>query len=418
MTSLRSCPPEIIKLIVDELATSGRGPWKNLKRDLKSCSRASRLFLPHTRTHIFHSISIRSSGRNYSTSAARRLVQAIEWAPDIAHSIRTVRLDLQLDTFFFNPPDATNTLLSLLTRVQDLTVVLNTPGSRWLVPWEGIPNNVCSTLRKWLQSPGFKRLKLMNVQFPLAGEIERSHGLLTGLEELHLTDSHVYFYNDGSDESVDIDEEPLRPPIPLKSLSLDCCNRSADIAAVENDEQDDAVPPLASLHPSSHQSLRHLTIHLMHYVDEIATITHTGQYHGICGNNDSPNPSESILTPFRNLETFKFSLILNGQVEYLETTDNWTSLDRVLNGHQTSSQPTTAFPALNAVEIDIEIVVYEPYELKAAEELREKAAEKMRTKWFPGLDKRSKEGTMTLKTSVRLTERRECYTEDTDDEEQ
>ncbi|KAF5341008.1 hypothetical protein D9611_006134 [Ephemerocybe angulata] len=56
-------PPEILELIIDELAVSGWGPWKGLLGDLKAACLAARSFVPHCQKHIFRAIDMHPSRR-------------------------------------------------------------------------------------------------------------------------------------------------------------------------------------------------------------------------------------------------------------------------------------------------------------------------------------------------------------------
>ncbi|KAJ3547855.1 hypothetical protein NMY22_g1493 [Coprinellus aureogranulatus] len=54
-------PTEVLCLIIHEVAASGKGPWKGLLRDIKSCCTAAKVFVPLCQQYIFRNVNLQPS---------------------------------------------------------------------------------------------------------------------------------------------------------------------------------------------------------------------------------------------------------------------------------------------------------------------------------------------------------------------
>lgn len=143
------CPSEILRQIIDEVAKPGaHGPWQNPRRDLKACSYATKVLVPHARVYIFASITLSFTEKDADFDRwprqhhADALSRMIDWAPDIASCIKHLRVQFDHKTRdSFDAWSAMNTkrLFYRLKDLDSLAILSLNERKTWMGPWKCLP---------------------------------------------------------------------------------------------------------------------------------------------------------------------------------------------------------------------------------------------------------------------------------------
>ncbi|KAH6916087.1 hypothetical protein BKA70DRAFT_1418996 [Coprinopsis sp. MPI-PUGE-AT-0042] len=371
-------PPEVISLIVDQVAVAGKGPWKGLKRDLKACSLTNRLFLSLTRPHLFASISLSIKRAQNSTASLKYTI--FSHFP-IAQHVKELRLtyadaskmpgilalrDLQSFCFRFDIEGSPlwDSLPSVLQRgIKNL--ILRSPGlTRFetdmiafpskdviptnlqhlvLMPQLGRPlgGSHHVLVRKWEsfleQAPLLKTLDLSGFYEPTLD------GMLSGSEGNHLVQLEVLTVVIENGNQYNLVKKLLSHNQALKEVNL-----ALRCALVSDDYLSLYPVPLASLHASSRSTLQRLRLDLYVWVADDSPATWGAQYLGLtypCTDNPLGRPA---LLSFIALTSLKLTIYLYGDLGSLVASENWKELDALF------ALPDT-LPHLRELVIDITI---------------------------------------------------------------
>ncbi|KAJ2922767.1 hypothetical protein H1R20_g14339, partial [Candolleomyces eurysporus] len=206
-------PSEIIELIVDELAVSGKGPWKGLLRDVKSCCLAATIFVPHCQKHIFRSITLHppryiiKSSKIRRPYLTRRFSRVINQNPRLALYVQVLnyRASLYRDSDDPDIPCA----LHRLRNVVELNLAIVEDGAYSHMKSYGDPYYLTYSWQQaiafLINRPQLRILRLKDITSPADDLFSCTELVTLELENAKL----VWFCDSDSDEE---DEEELPEP--------------------------------------------------------------------------------------------------------------------------------------------------------------------------------------------------------------
>ncbi|KAH6916088.1 hypothetical protein BKA70DRAFT_1556626 [Coprinopsis sp. MPI-PUGE-AT-0042] len=360
-------PPEIISLIVDQVAVAGKGPWKGLKRDLKACSLTTHLFLSLARPYIFASISL-------SAKKARKAFVNLKWTRHDHLTISRYVKELRLTYADAGrlAVAAVEDLEEMMLDLRDLRSFCFRFDTKGRSEWDRLPFIIRNGIsRLILESPRLNRFETDMIAFPfddvITADLQHREprleripclktlhlcefyqptldGMLNGPEGINLTQLETLTVEIQTESQYILVKELLAQSQALKQveMALDCTG--------EGEDNSETYPvPLASFHPSSHCTLQHLRLDLYVWVDDRTPATWGAQYLGLTASNPEDPLERPMLLSFTGLASLKLTIYIYGDLKPLLSSDNWRDLDGLL-------APQDALPHLH--ELAVDIVIY------------------------------------------------------------
>ncbi|KAJ3538001.1 hypothetical protein NMY22_g5357 [Coprinellus aureogranulatus] len=184
-------PNEILELIVEELAISGRGPWKGLLKDLKSCCLVSKAFVPLCRRHIFRSVDL-YPGRTFMSGRISIPNTTTLWAKlldDFCSKYEAVNLGLYVCRLKYHAVldvDSRNKLIcDMLEKMPNITHLdLRVDNEYGGVDFFTVGSDWRCSLLALVQQPNLKSLSIRNFTLPVEALLRSP-----SLEQLDIRDS-------------------------------------------------------------------------------------------------------------------------------------------------------------------------------------------------------------------------------------
>ncbi|KAH6874126.1 hypothetical protein BKA70DRAFT_1240664 [Coprinopsis sp. MPI-PUGE-AT-0042] len=349
-------PPEIISVIVDYVAVAGKGPWKNLKRDLKACSLTSRLLVSFARPYLFASMSISTK-----KAVKRKIDLQNEWFP-IAPYVRALKLTCSDEDKQVGVSPLT-TMISVLGDLRSFCFQFDTKGGS---TWHRLPLPLLHEIRTLLlRSQKLNRFETDMIAFPLGQLIatdlqslilrptfkacrfysifpmEREHRLeqvpclkaldLSGYYELTLGDilhqpewinltqleTVIVVIDNGFQHSLVQELLSQTQALKVVKMALQC--------EIDDGNYPSVYPvPLKAFHSSCWDTLQHLGLDLYIQVADHIPETWDAQYFGLTSNDSDEPLSLPTLLSFSALASLKLTIHLSGDLVVMES---WRELD-------------------------------------------------------------------------------------------